>query len=98
LWGEAHFIGEELLWCCPECEAPLKVPANVSGDTKSGLFFLVSHLQAQSNLQAISLLSDFQLSAIICVHNETTVETCSEKSKILVGNPEWERLFGGDFN
>jgi len=98
LWGEVHFVGEELFWCCPECEAPVKVPANVSGETKSGPFFLVSERKSPLSLRAVSVQTNFKVSSIFCLHGEQTVENCSKKSKILVGNPEWERLFGGDFN
>jgi len=98
LWGESHFVGEELFWCCPECEAPVKVPVPVIGDTKSGPFFLVSEKKSPSSLRAVSVQTNFKVSSIFCLHGEQTVENCSKKSKILVGNPEWERLFGGDFN
>jgi len=99
LWGETYFgEGDELFWCCLECEAPVKVPVPVAGDTKRGHFFLVSLKNSSSSLQAISVQNKIKVSTIFCLHSEKTVESCSKKSKILVGNPEWESLFGGKYN
>jgi len=99
LWGEVYFgEGDELFWCCPECEAPVKVPVPVIGKTKSGPFYLVSYKNSSFSLQAIPVQTMLRFSSVFCLHPEQTVETCSKKSKILVGNPEWESLFGGEFN
>jgi len=98
LWGEAHFVGDELFWCCPECEAPVKVPVPVTGEANNGPFFLVSKQQSPSSLEAVTTDSYLKLSTIVCLHKEKTVETCLKKSKILDGNPEWASYFGGDFH
>jgi len=99
LWGEAHFgEGDELFWCCPECEAPVKVPVEVTGETRSGPFFLVSEQQSPSSLKAVSVHSDVKASTIFCLHKEKNAETCLKRSRLLAGNAEWESYFGGDFH
>jgi len=97
LWGEANLVGDELFWCCPECKEQVKVPVNFVGEAKNGLFFLVSERPMKSRLKAVSLYEEMNIPEVVCLHNETVLETCAKKSKILTGNPEWERLFGGDF-